>query len=410
MTHVPELALVGGDPIRVRAYPRWPQAGARERELLDVVLDSGDWDSRHGQFVRRFETEFAAYQGARYAVCVSSGEAALRVALEALDIERGSEVILPAYTFVASATAILQAGLVPVFADIDRRSYGLDVRSAESVLSERTSAIMPVHLGGVPVNMGPLQDLAERNGLALIEDAAQAWGTRFDGAGVGTIGNAGGFSFHSSKNLACGEGGVVVTDDGDLAERCRSVSNNGRVAVGGNYTHVRLGGNFRLSEFQGAVLCAALERYPEELQRRAENAMQLRRALDEIPGVTCQMLPRGTEQCSWHLIIVRIDAAAFEGAPKRACVEALVAEGVPASAGYDVPVYSQPMFDDAQRAPHRSGDCGVAEHACASEAVWIRHNALIGSSEDALDVARAFEKVQRYAAELAPVDPFITPL
>ncbi len=407
---MPELALVGGDPIRVRAYPVWPRAGARERELLDVVLDSGDWDSRHGQFVRRFETEFAAFQGARYAVCVSSGEAALRVALEALEIERGAEVVLPAYTFVASATAILQAGLIPVFADIDRRSYGLDARSAESVITERTAAIMPVHIGGVPASMGALQELAERKSLALIEDAAQAWGSRYDGAGVGTIGNAGGFSFHASKNLACGEGGVVVTDDADLAERCRSISNNGRAAVGGRYTHVRLGGNFRLSEFQGAVLCAALERYPDELERRAENALQLRKALNEIPGVSCQVLPRGTDQCSWHLIIVRIDAVAFAGAPKRTCVEALVAEGVPASGGYDTPAYSQPLFDDAQRAPHRSGDCGVAEHACASEAVWIRHNALIGGVEDALDVARAFEKVQRYAAELAPADPFATPL
>ena len=407
---MPELALFGGDPLRARAYPPWPQGGAREREYLDMVLESGGWDSRHGQFVRRFEAEFAAFQGARYAVCVSNGEAALRVALEALEIERGAEVILPAYTFVASATAVLQAGLVPVFADIDQRSYGLDPRSAELALSERTAAIMPVHLGGVPASMGSLQDLAERRGLALIEDAAQAWGTRYGGAGAGTIGNAGSFSFHASKNLTCGEGGVIVTDNTELAERCRSISNNGRAAVGGRYTHVRMGGNFRLSEFQGAVLCAALERYPEELQRRAENAVQLRKALNEIPGVRCQTLPRGTEQCSWHLIIARIDPVAFQGASKRTCVEALVAEGVPASEGYDAPVYSQPLFDDSQRAPHRGGNCGVAEQACASEAVWIRHNALIGSAEDALDVARAFEKVQRYAAELARADPVGTPL
>ncbi len=375
-----------------------------------MVLDSGDWDSRHGQFVRRFEAEFAVFQGARYAICVSNGEAALRTALDGLEIEPGSEVVLPAYTFVGSATAVLQAGLVPVFADIDRRSYCLHARAVESVLSKRTAAIMPVHLGGVPTAMEALQSLAERQGLAVIEDAAQAWGSRYAGAGVGTIGNAGAFSFHASKNLTCGEGGVVVTDDGDLAERCRSVANNGRAPVGGCYTHVRLGANFRLSEFQGAVLCAALERYPEELERRATNAARLRKALEEIPGVTCQALPPGTEQCSWHLIIVRIDAREFDGASKRACVDALVAEGVPASAGYDAPVYSQPLFADARRAPHRSGSCGVAEHACASEAVWIRHNALLGSAEDALDVARAFEKVQRHAAELAPADPFLTPL
>ncbi len=407
---MPELALVGGDPVRTQPFPRSPQAGERERELLGVVLDSGDWDSRHGQFVRRFEAEFAAFQGAGYAICVSNGEAALRTALDAMEIEPGSEVVVPAYTFVASATAVLQAGLVPVFADVDRRSYGLDARAVESVLSDRTAAIMPVHIGGVPASMRPLQSLAEREGLAIIEDAAQAWGSRYDGAGLGTIGKAGGFSFHASKNLTCGEGGVVLTNDGDLAERCRSVANNGRAPVGGRYTHVRLGGNFRLSEFQGAVLCAALERYPEELERRAANAAQLRQALREVPGVICQALPPGTEQCSWHLLVVRIDSRAFGGASKRACVDALVAEGIPASAGYDAPVYSQPLFDDTRRAPHRSGDCGVAEHACASEAVWVRHTALLGSVEDALDVARAFEKVQRHAAELAPADPFLTPL
>ncbi len=396
---MPALAINGGEPIRQRPYPDWPQAGGRERELLEQVLASGNWDSRYGPFVRRFEKKFAAYQGARHAICVVNGEAALRVPLQELGMEPGAEVIVPAYTFVATATAVLHAGGVPVFADVEAEGLGLDPVAVEALVGPRTVAIVPVHIGGMPAAMSAIVRIAQRHSLAIIEDAAQAWGARIDGRGVGAIGRAGAFSFHASKNLTCGEGGAIVTDDDELAASYRSLANNGRGASGERYRHVRLGSNLRMSEFHGALLCAALERYPEELQRRDRNARALRAALERLPGVRSQAMAPEVETSSWHLVVLRLDRTAFGGVSKAALVAALTAEGIPATAGYDSPAYAQALFRDSA-VPHRVGDCPVAERACASETVWVRQNVLLGAEEDAIDVARALERVQRHAGEL----------
>lgn len=396
---MPALAINGGDPLRQQPYPAWPQAGERERELLEQVLASGNWDSRYGPFVGRFEREFAAYQGARHAICVVSGEAALRVPLQELGMEPGAEVIVPAYTFVATATAVLHAGGTPVFADVEPQGLGLDPAAAEALVGPRTAAIVPVHIGGMPAAMSAIVRIAQRHSLAIIEDAAQAWGARIGGRGVGAIGRAGAFSFHASKNLTCGEGGAIVTDDDELAASYRSLANNGRGASGERYRHVRLGSNLRMSEFHGALLCAALERYPEELQRRDRNARALRAALESLPGVRCQAMAPEVESSAWHLVVLQLDRTAFGGASKAAIVAALAAEGIPATAGYDSPAYAQPLFRDST-VPHRVGECPVAERACASEAVWVRQNVLLGAQGDAIDVARALERVQRHAGEL----------
>lgn len=398
-----DLAINGAEPVRRQAYPRWPHGGERERELLAEVLASGNWDSRYGAFVRRFEEQFAAYQGARHAICVVNGEAALKIALRELQLPAGAEVIVPAYTFVATATAALQCGLTPVFADVDSDSYGLSAAAAEVVVGPRTAAIMPVHIGGMPADMTAIMDLAERHGLAVIEDAAQAWGASVDGRRVGALGRTGAFSFHASKNLACGEGGAVLTNDDEVAAACRSLANNGRGASGERYRHVRLGSNMRMSEFHGAMLCAAFERYPDEYARRDANAHALIPELESIPGVRCQSVGARQGASAWHLLVLRLDRDAFARADKARIVEALVAEGIPATAGYETPAYAQPLFADHARVPSRSGECPVADHACASEAVWVRHQALLGAREDALDVARALGHVQRHASELARV-------
>ena len=397
------LAILGGPPVRTSPFPRWPVAGDRERELLGRVLDSGNWDSRHGIFVQEFEEKFSAYQGAGHGICVTNGEAALRVPLEALELEPGDEVIVPAYTFVASATAVLQAGLVPVFADVDGDGLGLDAASVRAAIGPRTRVIMPVHIGGVPAEMDALSAVAEEHGLVLLEDAAQAWGARWRERGVGAIGLAGGFSFHASKNLTSGEGGIVLTDDASLAEACRSLANNGRGAAGERYRHVRAGSNARMSEFHGALLCAGLERYPGELKMRERRAELLRRALDAVPGVAVQRVPAGAAGCSWHLIIVRVDGARFGGAAKGTIVRAIAAEGAPVSSGYETVPYQQPMFAGARPVPFRAGENPVAERLCASEAVWIRHNVLMADDEAVLDIARAFAKVQESGDELRDV-------
>lgn len=392
-----KLAIQGGSPVRDRPYPPWPQAGPEELEELRAVLDSGLWSSTHGNAVKRFERRFAEYHGAAEGVCVSSGEAALRLALEALELAAGGEVIIPAYTFVASATAVLQAGGRPVFADVEPDTYCLDVVAASEMVGPDTAAVMPVHMGGLPADMQGVRSLANEHGLLVVEDAAQAWGATFDGRPVGALGDAGAFSFQASKNITAGEGGIIVTDDAAVAATCRSLVDCGRVATGQRYQHVRQGGNYRMTEFQGAVLNAQLGRYPEQLRHRDANARELRTELEAIPGVAVQAIAAGRTH-AWHLIVVRVDTEQFAGAAKQQIVEALVAEGVPATAGYLATPYEQPAFQTDDRVRH--GSCPVAERACNSGAVWFRQTALLGEVDDALDVARALAKVRENAAEL----------
>lgn len=393
------LAAAGGTPLRTTPYPSWPQAGREELEALQQVLDSGAWSSTHGTRVSAFEKRFAAYQEAGFGVCVNSGEAALLLSLRAIGLPPGAEVIVPAYTFVATATAVLQAGGIPVFADVDPHSWCLDPEAAEALVSPATAAIMPVHFGGLPADMGPILELAADHGLAVIEDAAQAWGARYRGRAVGAIGNSGAFSFHASKNLTAGEGGIVLTNEAELAARCRSLSDCGRAASDHRYTHRLVGGNYRMTEFQGAVLCTQLDRYPQLLERRRRNAEKLRRELAQLPGVEPQALPEHSTH-AWHLVVVRIQPQEFGGIPKSSLVEALAAEGIPVTGGYASPPYEQPLFSGGEGAGSRRGPCPVAERGCASEVLWIRQRALLGSEEDALDAARAFAKVQRYRTEL----------
>ena len=393
------LAVAGGTPVRTAPYPAWPQAGPEELEAITEVLDSGAWTSTWGTAVKRFEERFAAYQEARHGICVSSGEAALRLCLSAAGLPSGAEVIVPAYTFVASATAVLQVGGVPVFADVDPETYCLDPRSAEAMIGPDTAAIMPVHMGGLPADMASVTQLARQHGVAVIEDAAQAWGARFQGRAVGALGTAGSFSFHASKNITAGEGGIILTDDDELAARCRSLADCGRAEPGRRYEHVVLGGNYRMTEFQGAILGAQLGRYPQQLQHRARNARVLREELAGIPGIETQKVPEDRAH-SWHLLIVRVRLEEFDGASKAVLVEALAAEGIPVTGGYASTPYKQPLFEDKRCAAHRSGPCPVAERACATEAVWIRQQALLGSAQDALDVAHAFAKVHEHRSEL----------
>ena len=394
------LAINGGAPVRDAPYPHWPQGGPEELEGLRAVLESGNWTSSHGTAVRRFEESFAAYQGAAHGICVANGEVGLQLALEALQLDRGAEVIIPAYTFVASATAVLRAGGVPVFADVDPATLCLDVERAHEVVGEATAALMPVHLGGRAADMETINEFAAQHGLRVVEDAAQAVGSTSGGRPVGALGNAGAFSFQASKNITAGEGGIILTNDEALAASCRALADCGRGAVGERYLHTVFGGNFRLSEFQGAVLNAQLDRYPEQLERRDRNARALRVEFEHIPGVAVQALAAG-EKHSWHLVIVRLDPGSFADVAKSRIVEALNAEGVPTTSGYLSPPYDQPLFRNATEAVrYRKGECPAAERACARDAVWFRQQALLAGEDDAIDIARALAKVQEHAAEL----------
>ncbi len=393
----PTLAVEGGAPVRTQPWPVWPMYDEREERALLDVLHSRRWGTRLGVHVRAFEDEFAAFQGARYGICVPNGTLALQVALQALGVGWGDEVITSPYTFIATASAALAVGARPVFVDVDANSLNIDPALIEAAITPRTRAIAPVHIGGRPADMDAVLAAAQRHGLHVLEDACQAWGAEWRGQRVGALGDLGTFSFQSSKNITAGEAGIVVTNDEGLADLCWSLHNVGRIRDGGWYQHERLGSNLRLPEWEGAILRVQLERLPEHMQRRDANAAYLGAALAGVPGLTPLPLDPRVTRNAWHLFMVRYDARYFGGRPRGDFIAALQAEGVtPCSAGY-IPLYRAPAIQHALAAldgdytpPHLP----VVE-ALASEIVWLAQTVLLGDTEDMDSIVEAATKIQR---------------
>lgn len=398
------LAIDGGTPVRSKPWPQWPVWTEREEELILDVLRSGQWWSVGGTKVPEFEEAFARCQDARHAVCVTNGTAALEIALRALGIGCGDEVIVPPYTFIATASSVLAVGATPVFVDIEPHSLNMDPRAIEPAITDRTKAIIPVHIAGCPADMDGVLEVARKRSLAVIEDAAQAHAAAWKGRKVGALGDCGTFSFQASKNLNAGEGGAIVTNDDEVADKCWSVHNVGRTKSGKWYEHHVLGGNFRMTEWQAAILLAQLERLEEQVERRTANAARLTTQLAQIPGiVTLPPDPRVTRH-AYHLYIFRYDPAGFGGRPRDEFLRALNAEGIPSSAGY-VPLYKEIVFQRKTAgvgAWCRAGrfvdygkvQCPVCEQVC-TDAVWLFQSMLLGEQQDMDDIVEAIAKIQK---------------
>jgi dTDP-4-amino-4,6-dideoxygalactose transaminase len=328
-----KLAIDGGQPLRTVPFPSWPVWDEREEKLLLEVLHSGHWGILSGDKVAAFEKAFAAFVGVEHALCVTSGTTALEIAMRVLGIGPGDEVITTPYTFVATPSAAFLAGARPIFVDIDPQTYLIDPAQIEAAITERTKAIVPVHIAGCPCDMDAIMDIARRRGLYVIEDACQAWGASWRGTPVGAIGDLGCFSFQASKNINAGEGGAIVTHNPELAERSWSLQNVGRVRDGAWYQHEFLGWNYRATEWQGAVLLAQLERLPEHMALRAGNAAYLAARLDEVAGLTPARRDERVTQHAWHIFMATYDPEAFGGKPCAEFLAMLRAEGIPCAAG-----------------------------------------------------------------------------
>jgi dTDP-4-amino-4,6-dideoxygalactose transaminase len=404
-----KLAIDGGTPTRTAPFPAWPIYDEREERNLLEVLHSGRWGIG-GTKVAQFEQRFAEFQDARFGVCVPNGTLALQMALNALGIGHGDEVITTPYTFIATASAAIQQGAMPVFVDIDPDTCNLDPSRIEAAITPRTKAIVPVHFGGRPADMEAIMAVAQRYSLRVLEDACQAWGAEWRGRKVGAIGDLGAFSFQSSKNVSAGEGGIVVTDDEELGELCWSLHNVGRVRQGAWYQHEILGGNLRMSEWQAAVLLAQLERLPEHAARRDASARYLAEALSEVAGVTPLPFDERATAHAHHLFICRYDPAAFGGRSRDEFVAALRGEGIEtASAGYGASlnrnnairrsVASLARFAGrdwpaaAEGLPELS-PCPNAEWA-SGHTFWLAQNTLLGDRADMDSIVAAVRKIER---------------
>ena len=297
------------------------------------MLHSARWGRLDGSYVRSFEEAFAAYQGRRHAIAVTNGTVALRLALLAAGVHAGDEVIVPPYTFLATASAVVEANCTPVFADIQPDTYNIDPAAIEAAITPHTAAIIPVHFAGRAAAMAPIMAVARRHGLVVIEDAAHAHGAAYGGRGLGAIADMGCFSFQSSKNLTAGEGGMILTDSDRYAGLCRSYHNCGRLPEGAWYEHHLLGGNYRMTEFQGALLLAQLARLGEQTATRDANGRILDEGLSQVPGIRPLGREPDQDRHSYHLYIFRYDPAAFGGLRRARFLAALEAEGIPCSGG-----------------------------------------------------------------------------
>jgi dTDP-4-amino-4,6-dideoxygalactose transaminase len=390
------LAIFGGEPIRKNPFARWPQFDEREKAALIEVLESGVWGG-YSPKVAEFEQAFAGFHEANYGVAAANGTVTLETALLAAGVRPGDEVIVPPISFIATATAALRIGAVPVFADIDEATYNLDPARLDEAITGRTRAVIPVHFAGQPADMDAINEIAERHDLVVIEDSAHAHGATWRGRRVGSFGSFGSFSFQASKNMTAGEGGILITNHERLAEQARSICNQGRRSGGAWYEHVRLGTNFRLTGFQAAALLAQLQRLPVQLETRAANAKYLTEQLSQIDIIPAPYVDERVTGHSYYLYPLRLNRKRYPELTKTTLVRALEAEGIPVAEGYPHPLYAQPVFAHYE---HRRGDCPAAERMCA-ETFWVSHEIMLARLEDLGDFVAAVAKVSEGAAELA---------
>ena len=405
-----KLALLGGRPLRTRPFTAWPIFGKADERRLLRALRSGQWGKLDGPEVAEFERRFAARHGCRHGIGVVNGTVSLRLALMAAGIRAGDEVIVPPYTFYSTASAVIEANAVPVFADIDLDTFNLDPVAAAAAVTPRTRAIIPVHFAGQPADMTAFMRLAKRRDLVVIEDAAHAHGASFRNRPAGSLGHQGSFSFQSTKNLTSGEGGIITTNDGTLAERCRALHNCGRIPGGAWYEHHLLAGNYRLGELQGALLNSQLDRLETQTATRDRNGRYLASRLARLPGVHPQKRPASCTRHSYHLFMVRLDGRIF-GAPRAAVIQALQAEGIPCSGGYAMSLHRQPMFRHQAFGPYlpqargkldyRKTHCPNSDLICREQGLWIEQRIFLGPRADMDDIARAFAKVHEHHQALA---------
>ena len=390
-------ALKGGTPIRTKPVNTWPMHDDAEEKALLGVLRSGKW--WYGERVKEFEEKYAAFQGAKHGISCTNGTSALWIALKALGIGSGDEVITTPWTFIATSTAVVLADAIPVFVDIELDTLNMNLDQVEAAITPKTKAILPVHFFGRPLDMDRLMAIAKKHNLAVIEDAAHAWGGRYKDRGLGCIGEVGTFSFQFSKNMTSAEGGIVLTNDKDLAVNCWSFMNCGRWPGKPWYHMENIAGNNRLTEFQAAVLLSQLERLEEQTLLRARNAALLNKGLADVAGLEPQPESNRITRRAYHLYCMRLDESEF-GCNRESFVRAANAEGWPVTAGYPMPLYKQPVFQNLDSYDYASCHCPVTEDLCYKSGLWFPHQLLLGSEKDMQDILQIVRKIQASAEAL----------
>jgi dTDP-4-amino-4,6-dideoxygalactose transaminase len=405
-----KLAINGGTPVVKRGdlNDTWPVVTQADVKAVTKVAASGNWwryvpDSQ----TEAFETEFAAFHDAKHCLALSNGTVAIDAALHAMGVEPGDEVIVPSMTFIATASAVLMARAVPVFADIDPETYQISPKSVEEHITRRTVGILPVHYAGYPVDLDALRRIAKKHKLWIVEDCAHAQGTEWRGRKVGAIGDAGTFSFQQSKALTSGEGGAVVSNNKDVHDRAYAYHHIGRALGAAKYEHTTVGPNYRLTEFQSAVLRTQLRKLQKQTVTKMKNEAAFFDGIKDVPGILPLKPDKRITQRGYYFIVMRYAQEQMNDVPRNRFIAALRAEGLPVSAAYGYPVYKLPAFQEASfgrkgcpincghykgKADYRKVYLPAVEHACRDGQIVLPHQFFVYAG-NVRKFARAVRKV-----------------
>jgi dTDP-4-amino-4,6-dideoxygalactose transaminase len=413
------LAINGGPRLRTTDFFLWPHYDQQELLYTEQVIRSRTWfagmrGSSPGTKTRQLERGFARYHNARHGIACANGTVAIEIALRAAGIGVGDEVIIPALTFIATLSAVLQVNAIPVLVDTVYDTHCIDPEEIERAITSRTRAIIPVHFGGFACDMDRILALADAHNLIVIEDAAHAHGAVYRGRKVGSIGDLATFSFQESKTMTAGEGGMITANDSDLAEKCIQYRSCGRKEGESWYVHYVFPVNYRLSEIQAAILLAQLERLSDQLSTKNRNMLWLSGELKKIDGIHPVPGDGNTDVNGVYLYLLRYDQERFGSLSRNRFVEALNAEGIPCHIGYAWPLSRNPLFQNPEQGakgcpftcPYYEGHSSikdqilpVSERICR-ETVVIPHQTLLSTQAELADIPAAIRKIQDNVEEL----------
>ena len=401
------MAIFGGEPIITEKWPGWPYAGERERELIDEVLSSDIWGGTGlGPKITEFNEKFATYCDTKYGAAVANGTVSMELCLVAWGIGPGDEVIIPAATFMATATAVHNMGATVVYVDINPKTLNIDNVKVADAITDRTKAIIPVHIGGHPCDMDPLLEIAGKHDIKVLEDAAQAHGAIYKGRKVGSLADAASFSFQQSKNLQSGEGGMILSDKKELIDLIHySLGKFGR-GIREKYSghiHYRFGWNACYTEIQAAIALAQLERLEGQIEKRTVNAKKLYSLLEDIEGIETFYWQPYCDRHAHHLFLLRFKSENFDNVQRSQFLAALNKEGVLASSFYPMALYQQPLYKNEKSLSMRESACPVAEQACR-DVIFFEQNVLLADSQKIELIDGAVRKVRKNAAQLHTIN------
>jgi dTDP-4-amino-4,6-dideoxygalactose transaminase len=409
-----KLAINGGEKVRTASWPDWPIWNRDAEEGIADMLRSGRWWRGNGEHVEEFEKKYADLMGAKRCLATASGTTALLVATHVLGVDAGDEVLVSPFTFIATYNVIFMNKALPVFVDTDPETFLINPSKIEERITDRTSAIIPVHIYGLPVDMDRVNAAAKKHDLKVIEDACQAWLGEYKGKKLGTLGDLGCFSFQNSKNLPAGEGGAVVGNNDEIMDRCYSFHNCGRPyqSVKRTSDYPIRGSNRRMQQIQALILMSQMERIQKDADVRWENAKYLDKKLAEIPGIVPYKLVTNDARSVYHLYPFRFISKEFGNVKRDKFVEALRAEGIPCSDGYGKQNHDglieealnsrgyKRLFSEKRLKQWREENILPGNDQLTDEAVTFYQSILLGTKSDMDDIVNAITKIYENRSSL----------